>query len=556
MKKLTKLLLCTMMLSLATSVYANNCGSCGSCSSSSSSCNSCCNSTRSCCDCECRGLSRTTFAARPQFQVCSPEYLTSFRDRMEAREDGRGGAFQVAVFGGRSTKKGKLATFFTPFCKTKLLVSDDPTLTPDIDPQHFNVVLTGSQVFTSEISFCPRMTVFGIGLNYKQNLHQLFQDDEDYKPEDEHLWFEISTPITRVETTMGLSERILTEGERAPLEVTGLDQTFFASMTEAFNQSAWCYGRINGCCECSKWRLADVTLMLGYEVTKGGRCFWEAYGGVVAPTGNERCARYVFEPIVGNGKHWGLVFGSHIRFKFWEDDDDENNYWETTFDVHSQYLFKKEQLRSFDLKCKPWSRYMEVYACKTQAEEADTLELTNEAAATLLSTPGINVFTKCVCVKPQFSRTLNTSLIYSRKKFRGEAGYNFYARESECLKLCCWKEGPALKANIGDGFTSAFRTIDKTFDSVPAECQAARELVNLAAPVTEYETTVIKKCDINLESATHHGFFSHTFYLALGARWDEREYPVFFDVGGSYEYGCENVVLNRWTAWVKGGLSF
>ena len=74
--------------------------------------------------------------------------------------------------------------------------------------------------------------------------------------------------------------------------------------------------------------------------------------------------------------------------------------------------------------------------------------------------------------------------------------------------------------------------------------------------VDRYECNVIKACDIDLESATHPYYFSHTFYASLGARWDDREYPLFIDLGGSYEFGCENMILNRWTAWAKFGASF
>ena len=495
---------------------------------------------------------------RPQFQVSSPEYLTAFRDRIDARKDGRGGALQLTLFGGRSTKSGKLASYFTPHCKTCLWTkSTNPDGKTDLIAQHFNVDLQEQdeeeQLFASRISLCPRIETIGLGIVYRHNLHKAFSDD--YDPEERHAWIEISTPITRVETTMGLSECITTSATREARKVEDLNQKFYSSMKCAFNQNAWCYGKINGCCKCSKTRLADITLMLGYEVVKCDKCLIESYLGFLIPTGNARCAKYVFEPVVGHGKHWGFVKGSHIMGTLWEDEEEERLLQLAT-DIHGQYLFKNEEMRSFDLKCKPWSRYMEVYKNLEQAQEAADLQRTDEVAAALLSTPGINVFTKCLCVRPKLSLTANTSFIFSSKKFRGEAGYNFYAKQSECVQLCGWKEGPAIKAARGQGRTNGFRTINVNMDASELDPRPCHDQFDTTQPVDRYECNVIKACDIDLESATHPYYFSNTFYASLGARWDDREYPLFIDFGGSYEFGCENMVLNRWTAWAKFGASF
>ena len=515
-------------------------------------------SSKSCCDCECRVQSRSTFVFRPQFQIGSPEYLTASRERMDAKEDGNGGSLQLTLFGGRSTKPGKLASYFTPDCKTCLRANSENTDgTTDLIAQHFNVNLQEQDgqetLFSSRISFCPRVKTIGLGIVYRHNLHQLLSDC--YDPEERHAWFEISTPLTRIETTMGLSERITTSQTLEAEKVEELDQTFYSSMKAAFNQNAWCYGKINGCCECSETRLADITVMLGYETVKCDCCLIESYIGFLAPTGNRRCGHYVLEPIVGHAKHWGFVKGTNIIGKLWEDCEQER-LLQVAMTIHGQYLFKKEEIRSFDLKNKPWSRYMEVYKNEAQAQEALNLQESSEEAAALLSTPGINVFTKCLCVRPKLSITSNTAFIYSGKRFKGEAGYNFYAKQSECVELCGWKQGPALKAARGQGKTNGLRTINIDRDESERDIKPCHDAFDTTEPFARYECNVIKACDIDLESATHPYFFSHTFYGSIGARWDDKKYPMYIDFGGSYEYGCENMVLNRWTAWAKLGASF
>ncbi|MFC1841953.1 hypothetical protein ACFLYA_02695 [Candidatus Dependentiae bacterium] len=580
MKKLTKLLFSLLLLSAFTITHADKPGCWDSCCNDccwDSCCNDCCwdsccgNRGKSCCPCECTVQSRSTFVIRPQFQVGSPEYLTAYRDRMDAAgECGRGGALQVVLFGGRSTKPGKLASFFTPDCKTCLLAkSNNLDCKTDLIIQHFNIdfecngilndlrntkdVQECDPVFESTICFCPRVKTFGLGLTYRQNLNKL---RDCYDPCERHIWLEISTPLTRVETTMGLTERV-TSTETIGLKpnvVEGLDQTFYTNMKDAFRQSAWKYGKINGCCGCSETRLGDISLMLGWETAKCDSCILEGYFGFLIPTGNKRCGTYVFEPMVGHDRHWGIIKGFHLRVDLWEDEDCCRKL-EIAHDSHGLYLFKKEEMRSFDLKCKPWSRYMEVYKNKEQAEMADSDILTPVARA-LLSTPGINVFTKCLCVRPKLSITLNTAAIYSSPRFRAELGYNFYAKQAECVELCNWNETAALKDAFGSGITNRFRTInvnasiDPEVDRPPCDpCAAGRG-------IDKYEENVIKKSDIDLESATHPGYFSNTLYGSIGTRRDCKERPIFVDIGASYEFGCENVVLNRWTAWAKFGASF
>src|SRR5205814_7945427 len=114
----------------------------------------------------------------------------------------------------------------------------------------------------------------------------------------------------------------------------------------------------------------------------------------------------------------------------------------------------RTQRRSFDLKNKPWSRYISVYANEEQAQEAaDSLDTT-------LATPGINVFTKSLKITPGLAHNINTAFVFTCRTFEGEIGYNFYAKRSEHAKLaCCWVEGPAIKHFNGLGETNPIRDI-------------------------------------------------------------------------------------------------
>src|SRR5439155_18667656 len=97
-------------------------------------------------DRECSGRSHLT--VRPVFHSASPELVAGFRyDRENVREDdGWHGAFQFAIFGGKSRNSKQLARYFLPFGKESIVVgeqSEQPSSTntdfPDIAASHFGI---------------------------------------------------------------------------------------------------------------------------------------------------------------------------------------------------------------------------------------------------------------------------------------------------------------------------------------------------------------------------------------------------------------------------------
>lgn len=526
------------------------------------------------CKCECDTISHTFFSVRPQFQSASPEKTTMFRDRMDARDDGRGGAFQLAVFGGKSTRTEDLRHFFFPSCKDKLNVTEVTTSTDltlfDLNALHFNVVsqhtanlITETQpyspFFESSITMCPRQSTFGIGMTYRQNLTALMDEkgERDYS-----WWFEISSPLVYIKNDLQLKETITTTIDDAGGvlgEVAGLeDQIFVSNMTEAFKQKAWKYGKIDTCGR-TKWGLADIEVKFGGEWVKEDSCRLEGYVGVLIPTSNKPCAEYMFEPIVGHNKHWGFIEGGTACFKIWEAQDEDKKV-KFVYDMQGMYLFSRLEKRSFDLKCKAWSRYMRVYENKDQAQMAYNLfAAQNYVAAALLSSPGINTFTEDLNVSPRINCNSNMAVIYNNGEngFRGEFGYNFYARQSECVELACaWKKEAALVGSNGAGETSRFGTIIDPKN--PVYNANLDENVNIDRDINHYDESIITESDLDLESAAHPASFSHTIYASMGKIWDndEKEYPAFLSGGCSYEFSQDNNALNRWMLWVKGGVSF
>ncbi|TET06382.1 hypothetical protein E3J79_02280 [Candidatus Dependentiae bacterium] len=496
-----------------------------------------------CGDCDCNIVSHSFFSVRPLYQSASPERVTLFRDRLHACEDGWNGTVQLTFFGSRTKEPWRLASFFGPSCKPQFTVTSantgdigDHTVTGapeyrDIVAQHFNIYFKNGRVFEGFFCLDPEQTVAGLGITYKQGIYE--RDNGKY------FWIELSSPLTHIKNQMCIHETVKSDGELLSLDAVG-------SISEAFRQCSWNFGKIDPYVNHIETRFADLEAKIGYEWLSIDCCFLESYIGVLIPTGNCVSAKYVFEPIVGHNQHTGATMGSSGIFEWWSSEE-QDCYAQYAFDWHSLYLFEKIEMRSFDLKGKPWSRYMPVYRNKDQAQLAAQLWNNGKyTEAILLHTPGINVFTQPLCVNPGFAHTFNSAFILTCKNVRGEIGYNVFARSAECVRLtCCWEEGPALKDISGKGDTNHVNTINETFN-----CTEVR------LTVTYYDDNIITECDLDLASAAHPAMISHTIYGSLGCYWDDSKFSCFIGTGCAYEFANDNAALDRWIAWIKGGISF
>jgi hypothetical protein len=361
-----------------------------------------------------------------------------------------GTALRIVPFGGKLTDKGSrhMGEYFGINHKRTLVASDtlNPTMESllvagaDIDSRHFNI-RTSDLLFNSTIEFRPKQTVFGAGLDWKQGF--VFHEDDSVR-----YWFELNAPVLHVKSKMNLKETINTQGTL--IATTGLDASpTVANMVDAFKQTNWKYGKIDNSKKMDKTRLADLEFKLGYNGVLTDCCTYASYIGVIFPTGNKPKGEYMFEPVVGNGQHFGISWGSNIAYTLWCGDESK---FGVRIDFDSRYLFKKAQYRSFDLIGKQWSRYMEMYASLTDAQTAAT------ALAPFSGTSGINLMTRKVDVTPRLHVNINSAFIYEGCNFVAEGGWTFYARHAEKIRPN-WTNGPVLKSIFGEGYMTSARTI-------------------------------------------------------------------------------------------------
>lgn len=165
-----------------------------------------------------------------------------------------------------------------------------------------------------------------------------------------------------------------------------------------------------------------------------------------APTGSKVKAQYLFPAQVGNGHHWELGVGVGGAWRMWCNEDMERSF---NFIVEADitHLFKAKQQRTFDLKCKPLSRYM-------LAEQL--VDQTNPEFQLIPNTPQFNVGTDLVgqyAPVANFStRNVNVSIgvqgdlvamfNYTCRGFSWDLGYNFWAMSSSKISLRCDEDCP------------------------------------------------------------------------------------------------------------------
>lgn len=505
---------------------------------------------------------KTTLAIHPFFTSQQPEMVSSFRnERTRLRddaEDGWGGAFQAVLFGGQTTNSDDLARYFFFNGQKSLTVAEVGPVAgqpgfgnQDLLAQNFNIFTIDGD-FQSVIRINPKQSVIGLGLHTRQS----FWKNPD---RGRGFWFSISTSIQHVKNSMDLIEQVIQDGNGVQ---ESANDVVVANMTEALQQEDWLFGKIAACSSMKRTGLADIELKVGYEWLQHEPAHMESYFGLVIPTGNRNEGEWVFEPIVGRGKYFGVMFGSSLGLSIWESETgDKSLRYELT--NHTEILFEKTQVRSFDLKHRPWSRYLPVYIDEEQAEEASTF--TPETYRPNIATPGINVFTQPVDVTPGLTNDINTAFVLTCRVFQGEIGYNFLAKRAEKVTLHCpWPNTIALKHFLGAGQTNPIRTINgnpyyeqRVTNLDPLAAGQPLPLVLIPIQLQDYEKAVISESDLDLNSAATPAILSNTLYGTLGFNLTEREYPLFGNFGASYTFSKNNdAAPQRWLLWVKMGLSY
>lgn len=243
----------------------------------------------------------------------------------------------------------------------------------------------------------------------------------------------------------------------------------------------------------TKTALAEIQMALGYNFLLCDDYHLGLNFRVYAPTGNRPQGEFVFEPIVGNGKHWEVGVGYTGHYTFWRSCDDE-----TTLGFYSDGNFthqcRANQRRTFDLVGKPDSRYMLAEQLGTPVTNLfgnpapGTVAGSTVPAAQFKNayTPVANLTTLPVKVSSAIQIDITALVNYSSCGLSLDLGYNLWARTCEHI-IIRDDAGPLPLAsgNVwalkGDAYTYGFVSPASPTPGLPVALSATESLATINA---------------------------------------------------------------------------
>ncbi len=362
-------------------------------------------------------------------------------------------------------------------------------------------------------------------------------------------------------------------------------------------QTPWKFGRFRRGSH-ALTRLADIDIILGYNIWQWDTYHAGFYAQVVAPTGNKPDGRYIFPPIVGNAKHWELGLGFSGHLVLWERDTNQNlAIW---LEGNATHMFRNQQIRSFDFCHEgPLSRYM---LLKEFTKENDTLTYTGNLV------PGINLATRPVHVSVAIKGDVSAKVSYRSPCIIFDLGYNFYGKTKERLsfideekksnKLYAIKgtEGVCALDYATTGTVPPIQ-FGQLVDKIPLNSTQSRSTIRCIEPTDnpiavqptnptdivvsafsrqegpiegpdvfrafDSNKPVLLSVDsLDKKSGTMRAEATHKLFAYLGYNFYEHDwcYNPYLGLGGELEVDArscvERTALNQWSIWVKGGFEF
>lgn len=220
----------------------------------------------------------------------------------------------------------------------------------------------------------------------------------------------------------------------------------------------------------TKMALSDIQATIGWNYLLERWCHAGFGLRIVAPSGIGQHQEFIFDPIIGNDKHWelGAQWWGHRTFYV---SQNEQKQWMVYALAHITHPLSNKQWRVFDLKCKKNSRWM---LAQKMTDHVVPLQATTEPDTTTpsdLVTPSAqfaNIFAPVAQltqrqVKVSYALQLDAVLMFSylhqHKHFNIDFGYNLWYRSAACIKPIgcdnsCLTQG--LWALKGDSYVYGF----------------------------------------------------------------------------------------------------
>lgn len=407
------------------------------------------------------------------------------------------------------------ARYFLPYCKTELLVTGDavaPVLVPrDVRAEWLGI---NNPHFYGKMSIAPQQKQYGAIFEYQQDL-SAFTDIKFFEP----FWVSIMLPF------------VVVKNDPALRQYDVMNPNFSGGPTdiiEAFNQGAWRFSHITTC-EQRRSGLAEFKAKLGVDFATRKDAEVVLYTICSLPTAPKQCARDLFSPFVGNNGHFTYGTGVAFQVPFSAEWDTKQFFWFA--EAEHLYMFGNEQERTFDLKGKPWSRFL----------------LFNSIDGLQTNVPGVNILTRRVHAKPDsFVDFVTGFRTRWNDALEVELGYNLWAHGNERINaLQTWCN--ECDEDISIGLFGIAGTEPGT--------SASESSIAFRAP-NDSSFVPLNLSDIDIDSAVAGCAITHKIHGSIGYGYSGERFAGFIAFGGFYEGIQNDAALQQWGIWGKIGANF
>jgi hypothetical protein len=193
-------------------------------------------------------------------------------------------------------------------------------------------------------------------------------------------------------------------------------------------------------------------------------------------------------------------------------------------DLESTLLIRNHQYRTFDLRGKPWARFMQM---NTLGAQPNT------------NVPGVNLLTRRATIKPFNVVDFATGLRTRTAHVELEAGLGIWGHGYERVDHI--EESNVLFGIAGDrpGTTASRSTISQ---------QAANDPNNQFVPITNW--------DLDAQSGANSGALNFRPFFSIGLINIGNTKDAIFGAGFSIDIPYKNSTLQVWNSWLKLGGTF
>lgn len=347
--------------------------------------------------------------------------------------------------------------------------------------------------------------------------------------------------------------------------------------------------------------VADLQAVVGYNPVLCQHYHAGFNLRVSAPTGTVNCQEFLFDPVIGNGRHWeiGAGFTGHYDFSTFGCDVASMGVY---VDCNVTHLFTTKTKRSYNFKHNgPGSRYMlleDIRQASTGLFFADGQASEYQYTASLIS--AINQTTLCSKIRIPVQVDCVIKLEWQWQDLAIDVGYNLWYRSAE--KLVCRALFPnnqyALKGDaqlygftnpgeqpIALGATQHASTLcggqsggnadftnanaDNAVGAfslgiVPLNNLTAADALLVGVPQQAVATSrppqLLSDNDIDNNSGLVPRALSHKGFVHASYTWRrDAHITPYLGAGADVEYAhgslCKNSALRTWGIWIKGGFS-